>query len=368
MEPLRATYRLSVEPAEAAARADLLRLEQTVELPREVVRDPFVEREILPEVEALEPDPEGGTRARIAYPLATTALDPAQLLNVLFGNASLQQDVELLDVEFPTAVREVLGGPRFGIAGLRALTGVADAPLTCTALKPMGLGPDALAELCARFARGGIDVIKDDHGLADHTFCRFEERVGACQAAVEKVAAETGHRAVYVPNLTGTPEALARQRRFALECGVGAAMLAPMLVGLPVFSQVARSDPPLPLLAHPAFAGVLRAAPQALLGKIFRLYGADAVIYPHWGGRFSYGEAICRDLAAALREPIAGVRPALPVPAGGMSVERAAELVAFYGRDTMLLVGGSLYEAGSALEERTRSFVEAVGTAAGSDA
>ena len=43
-----------------------------------------------------------------------------------------------------------------------------------------------------------------------------------------------------------------------------------------------------------------------------------------------------------------------------MSVERVEEIVRFYGRDCMLLVGGSLYLAGAELLDRTRSFVEDV--------
>jgi ribulose-bisphosphate carboxylase large chain len=48
------------------------------------------------------------------------------------------------------------------------------------------------------------------------------------------------------------------------------------------------------------------------------------------------------------------------VPAGGIRVERIAELLDFYGPDCILLVGGSLYQAGDALFERTRSLVEQV--------
>ena len=71
----------------------------------------------------------------------------------------------------------------------------------------MGLEPAQLAALCGTFARAGIDLIKDDHGLADHPFCPFEARVEACLAAIEAAARETGRRALYVPNLTGRPTA-----------------------------------------------------------------------------------------------------------------------------------------------------------------
>ena len=46
--------------------------------------------------------------------------------------------------------------------------------------------------------------------------------------------------------------------------------------------------------------------------------------------------------------------------ASDLDQRSVGEIVAFYGRDCMLLVGGSLYLAGSQLLDRTRSFVEDV--------
>jgi ribulose-bisphosphate carboxylase large chain len=107
-----------------------------------------------------------------------------------------------------------------------------------------------------------------------------------------------------------------------------------------------------------------RRAPPLLLGKLFRLLGADAVIYPNYGGRFAYSETVCREIADAARSPLGLARPILPVPAGGMTVERVPELVGFYGRDAMLLIGGSLLVADDVLA-RTRAFVAAVAQGAG---
>jgi ribulose-bisphosphate carboxylase large chain len=306
-------------------------------------------------------------RVTIAHPLATTAGDPAQLLSVLFGNCSLQPDVLLADVELPDAAFDWLPGPRAGIAGLRELTGVTGRPMLATALKPMGLKPAQLAALCGTFARAGIDLIKDDHGLADHPFCRFEDRVEACLEAVAVAARETGRSALYVPNLTGTPDRVRRQLEFARQVGVRTVLLSPMLVGLPLLHELASESGGLPILAHPAFSGVLRAAEPALFGKLFRWYGADAVIFPHAGGRFSYSEATCRAIAGALRAPHPRVRPAFPAPAGGIRVERVGELLDFYGNDCILLIGGSLYQAGDALFDRTRDLVEQVSRAAAAE-
>ena len=67
--------------------------------------------------------------------------------------------------------------------------------LTCSALKPQGVPPARLAQLAEQFARGGIDFIKDDHGLADQAYSPFAERVAA-------VAGSVG-RTRYVPSLSG---------------------------------------------------------------------------------------------------------------------------------------------------------------------
>jgi ribulose-bisphosphate carboxylase large chain len=119
-----------------------------------------------------------------------------------------------------------------------------------------------------------------------------------------------------------------------------------------------------PVLAHPAFGGAQRIAPEALFGRLLRLFGADAVIFVSFGSRFAASREPCRKLAANLREPWEPIRPALPVPAGGIAAENAAEVVAFYGRDSMLLVGGSLQAGPDSVAERSRAFVATVERAA----
>jgi ribulose-bisphosphate carboxylase large chain len=364
MQTLRVTYHLAVGGGAAAARAEEVAREQTVEVPRAVLRDAFLEEGVVGRVESLAPDADGGQRASIAYPVETTGFDPAQLLNVVFGNSSLHDDVRCLDVELPESLLAALGGPRFGIQGLRDALGVHDRPLTCTAVKPMGLSTRALADLCGSFARAGIDVIKDDHGLADQAWSRFEERVVACLEATRRAADASGRQSLYVPNLIGTPERLRRGLAFAQERGAGAVLVSPMLVGMPAFFELCRERSSVPVLAHPAFGGALRIAPRALFGKLFRLFGADAVIYVSFGSRFSQGRAECRELADTLLRPWGPLLPACPVPAGGIRLENVAEVVEFYGRDAMLLVGGDLQLDPAGVEERSRRFVETVADAA----
>jgi ribulose-bisphosphate carboxylase large chain len=267
--------------------------------------------------------------------------------------------VQLVDVAFPAGYERAFAGPRFGIDGIREMTRVHGRPLTCTALKPQGSTVEHLARLAGTFARAGIDVIKDDHGLANQAETPFEARVPAVQRAIHEANRATGGCTIYAPTFSGSPRALQAQARIARECGVKMALAAPMLLGIPAFIEM-QAALDFPVMAHPAFGGATRIAPPLLLGTLFRLFGADATIFPNHGGRFSYSRATCMAIAEAARRPWHGLRPALPVPAGGMTVERVAEMVEGYGDDTMLLIGGGLLTARERLLERAREFVAAV--------
>ena len=355
---LLATYRIAVPSGDIDARARALATEQSVEMPVEAITDTRVLAEVVATVESVRP---AGNAFDVTLGIAveTTGLEASQLANMLFGNCSLQPEVGLVDVGFPKSFASSFPGPAYGIAGIRERLRATARALTCTALKPQGSTVEHLAKLAGIFARAGIDVVKDDHGLANQAFSPFAERVPAVQRAIERANAETGSRTIYAPTFSGGPRALAEQARIAKDCGVGMALVAPMLVGLPAFVEM-RREFGLALLAHPALAGSPRVAPALMLGKLFRLFGADATIFPNHGGRFSFSRETCLAIAAAARDPWDGLSPTLPVPAGGMSVERAGEMIADYGSDTMLLIGGGLLAAGDALPERSREFVARV--------
>jgi ribulose-bisphosphate carboxylase large chain len=133
-----------------------------------------------------------------------------------------------------------------------------------------------------------------------------------------------------------------------------------MVVGLANFHALVREFPEFAFFAHPAMAGASRIAPPFLFGKLLRLLGADASIFPNYGGRFGYTPETCVALAEACRAPMDGLKPAAPVPAGGMTLERVVEILALFGRDTVLLIGGDLLAAGARLTEVAAAFQEQV--------
>ena len=355
-----ATYHVRSDDASIEARAQTIAVEQSVEMPLDAIEDSGVLRDIVGEVQAIEPLAEGRFAVRIGLAAATIGSDAGQMLNMLFGNTSLHEDVVLHDIALPPELAAAFGGPRHGIAGLRARANAPRRALTCSALKPQGLSPDRLGALAERFARGGIDYIKDDHGLAEQEYSRFADRIRACMAGIARGRDATGHPTRYVPSLSGSLNAMRRQLGLARELGIDCAMLAPMVAGFANMQVLASEFADVALVAHPSLGGAARIAPALLIGKLFPLVGADAVIFPNYGGRFGYSPETCRALADNARQPEHGLRSSLPVPAGGMTVQRVPELLDFYGPDAMLLIGGNLLSARAQLTEATAAFTRAV--------
>jgi ribulose-bisphosphate carboxylase large chain len=150
--------------------------------------------------------------------------------------------------------------------------------------------------------------------------------------------------------VTAPAAQLPRRLELARAAGCRGVLISPWLVGLDTVRLI-RDDYGLAVLAHPALTGSLFGrgagmAPELVLGDLFRLTGADAVIYPNAGGRFDFSGAVCARINQHLRRPLGGLRASLPTPAGGMNVASAGSWARRYGPDTLLLIGGSLYATG----------------------
>jgi ribulose-bisphosphate carboxylase large chain len=352
---IQATYHVRSDARSIAARARAIAVEQSVEMPLDAIDDAYVNAEIVGRVLDVSEAGEGVFAVRIALSAETVGRDAGQLINMLFGNTSIHDDVILSDVELPGELVAAFGGPRHGLTALRRRVGASRRALTCSALKPQGLPAGKLADLALRFAQGGIDYVKDDHGLADQAYSPFAARAEAVAAALRANGAQTR----YVPSLSGDLDSMRQQIAVAEGAGIDTVMAAPMIMGLANFHRLVREHPGVAFLAHPSLAGS-RMAPPLLFGKLFRMLGADAVVYPNYGGRFGYSPATCRALARTALADWHDLKPCVPVAAGGMATDRVPEMLDFYGADIMLLIGGGLLSARERLTDETAAFVNAV--------
>ncbi len=356
---LSAFYRIRSEASAIEARAEAVAVEQSVEMPLAAIHDPGVLSGVAGKVAAIEDCGGGWFDVRVDLAAVTIGEDAGQLVNMLFGNSSLHEDVILRDIALPDDLLAVFGGPGHGVALLRRRAQAEGRALTASALKPQGLPAAELARLAYELALGGLDFVKDDHGLANQSYSPFADRVRACAAAVRKASAASGKETRYAPSLSGSFAEISRQLGMARDEGLDTVLIAPVIAGLSNFQALRRANPDFAFLAHPTMSGA--AISPVVYAKLFRLIGADASIFPNHGGRFAYSEATCRHISQALLCAWGGLAPSLPTPAGGMTLARAPEMLGFYGRDVMLLIGGSLLAAPrGAIAREAEAFVRLV--------
>ena len=350
-------------------------LEQTVELPAALVPEgTWIRDNVVGRLEKLEAGAglAGSWRCHVSYHADTAGGEMTQLVNVIFGNTSMKEGVMVADVVMPRRVLADYPGPKFGVEGLRRLVGVPRGPMIMTALKPMGSSTAELARMAYEFAKGGIDIIKDDHGLADQPYSPYDERVRACAAAVARANAETGRRCVYAPCVCAPAHLVVSRAHAARDAGAGAVLMIPGITGLDTMRELA-ADPSfgLPIICHPAMLGAMLGggsknrvggfSHEVLLGVLPRLAGADATIFPSFGGRFGFSLEECKALQRGATREMGAMPPIFPSPGGGMTLERVAAMNEAYGEDLMLLIGGSLMGHSPDLVANSKHFMKIAG-------
>lgn len=354
-------YAIFESKQSATDTAQKICVEQTIEFPPQLVQDDDIRGHVFGRVEEFCSVTHEHHEATISYAIETTAFNFPQFLNVVYGNVSLFPQVKVQTLVLPDSLAEIFKGPRFGARGLRELFKRPGGPVFMSAIKPQGLSAKALADQAMQCALGGLDVVKDDHGLSNQPFAPFRERVALCAQAVQRANQETGGNCLYAPMLSSPNEQIWEDALFAKEQGAGALLIAPALIGFDLARRLAESDDiGLPMIGHPAMLGsyVVSAtngySHYAMFGQIMRLMGMDASIFPNYGGRFSFSADQCKSIVSGCSESFNHFESILPSPGGGMTFENVPDMVSFYGDDVMYLMGGSLHTQGLPLAESCR--------------
>jgi ribulose-bisphosphate carboxylase large chain len=91
--------------------------------------------------------------ADISYSPDSAGDEVIQLINVIFGNSSIQQNIRVVGFEPGRVIRERFAGPRFGIEGVRARTGRSRGGLDIACDQAAGIERFQLADIAYRVAR-----------------------------------------------------------------------------------------------------------------------------------------------------------------------------------------------------------------------
>ena len=361
------SYRIfASDHREARERAEGIALEQTVEIPRDVVPPGYVEGEILGQVEEIVTEGEGRFVARITFSPDSAGDGFAQFLNVVFGNSSIQKGIKVIGLEPGPVMTQRFPGSRFGIDGVRRLSGRRRGGFVCPVIKPQGSSIEHLAHISYSTARAGADIIKEDHGLANQPSALFRDRLPRVAEAVQRANAERRAegdmaQALYFPTIAGHADQFTEDAWFAKENGADGVMTMPGLYGFDAVQRLAR-DPSfdLPIMVHPSFLGAWVLNDNAgfshaiMFGTLSRLAGADISVFPNVGGRFGFSAEECLSIAAACTAKDGPGIPILPSPGGGMTPERMPDMIRMYGEDSVYLLGGSILRAADAMGDVIR--------------
>ena len=308
---------------------------------------------------------------QIAYPSHNIGAQIPLLLATVYGEAASSGELKLLDLHLPESFAGAFKGPKFGLEGVRELVGAADRPLLITMMKPaIGLTPKESAEVFYQAAIGGSDAVKDDELLVSHPWSHYLDRVREHERAAQAAFEETGHRTLYFVNITDRPDRLVANAHRAVEAGASALMVDFVTVGISALSTLA-DDPAIavPILGHLAFAGAIYASPVSgvsshlVLGKLPRLAGADAVVYPSPYGTLQFTRSKHLRLAQTMTGPFFAIRRTVPVPGGGLHAGMAPRLVEDLGIDFAIGAGGAVHGHPMGVAAGARAIRQAIAAA-----
>ncbi|MDR0521746.1 MAG: hypothetical protein LBH00_07815 [Planctomycetaceae bacterium] len=359
-------YRLTGDENTAYSKAKDICTEQTVEFPDSLLPEGAIADQIVGKIEDFRNEKENSFLAAVSYAEEDAAGEFTQFLNVVFGNISIKRGIQVAGLVPGKNLLKIFPGPKFGIGGLRKILEIPQRPPLFTAVKPMGLSAAGLAKLTAQFAEGGIDIIKDDHGLSNQVFAPFEERVKRCAEAVGEANVRFNRKAVYVPNISAPFEELFDRVHRAKELGAGGVMISPGLTGFDTLRALAAAETGLPIIAHPTFLGSYvmdhsqGISSGVLFGTLMRLAGADATIFPNYGGRFPLTPDDCLEIVNACRSEQEDMPKIFPCPAGGMELKNIPDMLRHYGKDILILIGSGLFRLGNDLIANIRQFRELI--------
>ena len=292
--------------------------------------------------------------ADIEFPLEAIGTDLAALTTIAIGGVfSIKgfSGVRVIDMRLPPEFGPAYPGPQFGVAGSRALTGVADRPIIGTIVKPaLGLRPHETAQMVRELVEADVDFIKDDEKLMSPAYSRLADRVKAIMPIVLDREQKTGKKVMYAFGISHTdPEVMLRNHDLVAAAGGNAAVININSIGYGAFLYL-RKRSQLVLHAHRNGWDILTRHPG--LGLDFRVYqqfwrllGVDQFQINGIGAKYWEPDDSFVRSFEALTTPLFSPRDCpMPVAGSGQWGGQAPETFARTGRtqDLLYLCGGGV--------------------------
>ena len=311
-----------------------------------------------------------GHRVSVAYPIEL--FEPGNLPNLLssvagniFGMSAISK-LRLLDIELPEELLRSYPGPRYGIEGVRELLGIRDRPLLGTIIKPkLGLKTRDHAMVAYLAWRGGCDIVKDDENLADQRFNPFEDRVIETLEMRDRAEEETGERKAYLVNVTAETGEMLRRAEYVEDHGGRYVMIDILTAGFAALQTLREAGFKLALhghrAGHAAFTRPERhGVSMRVIAKLARIAGIDQLHVGSAVGKMAEQRERVLENIEALKMPMKGIKPAMPVASGGLHPALVPELLKIFGVDAIIQAGGGVHGHPDGTEAGAKAMRQAI--------
>ena len=309
-------------------------------------------------------------RISVAYPIEL--FEPGNLPNLLssvagniFGMSAISK-LRLLDIELPEELLRSYPGPRYGIEGVRELLGIRDRPLLGTIIKPkLGLKTRDHAMVAYLAWMGGCDIVKDDENLADQRFNPFEDRVIETLEMRDRAEEETGERKAYLVNVTAETREMLRRAEYIEDHGGRYVMIDILTTGFAALQTLREAGFKLALhghrAGHAAFTRPERhGVSMRVIAKLARLAGIDQLHVGSAVGKMAEQRERVLENIEALKMPMKGIKPAMPVASGGLHPALVPELLKIFGVDAIIQAGGGVHGHPDGTEAGAKAMRQAI--------
>jgi len=283
---------------------------------------------------------------QLAFPIRAWGDNLPMMLLAIAGNCfAYSKNIMMTDIFIGKNLLKEFQGPKFGVPGVRELTGVKERPLSLHIIKPkMGMTPEQTANQVYQTAMGGADMCKDDEMLADAYNNTAEQRLPLVMDSINRAADKMGKKMIYLCSITDESDKMVAKAKRAIELGANGLLVA-YSAGLPALRRLT-SDPDItvPVMLHAShMIAMMKQIAWPVLAKLCRLCGADLMLTPtYWSSipMVSMEEGL-RASFMQLAE-WGHIKPTFAMPCAGVYPGLAPIIIGEYGTDIVIPAGGGM--------------------------
>ena len=299
---------------------------------------------ILEDETALAQSTEG--QVKIAFPVANTDWDTDGISHLLCQLMGGHVDIDiitgcrLVKLELPETVTRHFLGPKFGLTGMRALTGQYNKPFFGSIVKPkIGITPEVLLEMVKQMVDGGVDFIKEDEIMVNPACAPLDRRVDI----IANYLAKQSRKIVFCHTINCDPHVLVDRVKRVHELG-GIGVHINVFSGFGAYNSIRKLD--LPLYLHYQSSGAKVTTDRQhrfsiswpVMCQLATLCGADTIQTGMVGGYSNDDPAEVKECLDILRA--GNTVPALSCGFHPGLVDKVTEIA---GTDYLANAGGAVH-------------------------